>query len=720
MIVTVTIIQSAMVFSQEIKQDTIGKVNYLKEVEVTATSSTNKSILNQPQSISKLEKKELQRNTGLFLDDAINTNVTGVFMERRTVSGGQQFNIRGYGNGARGTNGTNNNFDSQGVKVYLNNIPVTDAEGITLMDDLDFSSIGNIEISKGPAGSIYGLAIAGAVNLKTTQPELNKISVSQNTLFGSYGLKRLTTQAEIGGKNGSLLVNYGSQSYDGFMKHTKSTKDFLNLFANTKLSDKQKINAYLGYSDSYDQRNGELTKEQYEDFDYTGNPAYIKNDAHSNVISFRGGVNHDYQFNKNISNSTSLFGTGISSNVSSAGGWTDKNTLNYGFRTSFNTNFNLSPTFKLSGITGMELQQQNAQGISYAMTTNPTDPTGYNIIGNVRSNQNIVSKTNSLFTEWTLVMPYDFSVTAGLGSSYMGINLNDRINAKSYQASYNNMVSPKLALNKVFSKKVSLYASYTKGYKAPVSGYFYIPFTGEVNKDLKAEVGNQFEVGTKGSIINNKLSYEFAVFQTNYKDKITSVAVPNGTNTATLYSYAINAGEQVHKGVETTLKYNLYTSENGFIKNINPFVNATYSNFTYKNYIYQKSYNQSFDFSGEKVLKTPPLVFNAGLDFALKHGFYGNVTYNYRDSMFYSYVPGNNTDTDKVHLETKSYNLLNAKIGYQKTIINHLTFDATFGINNITNTQYYQMVFANQLPDAYLPAPYNATFFGGLNLKYTF
>ena len=134
------------------------------------------------------------------------------------------------------------------------------------------------------------------------------------------------------------------------------------------------------------------------------------------------------------------------------------------------------------------------------------------------------------------------------------------------------------------------------------------------------------------------------------------------------------------------------------------------------------AHNASFDFSNEKVLGTPPVVFNAGVDFAIKYGFYGNVTYNYRDAMFYSYVPESNA-TDpytKVHYETASYNLLNAKLGYQRNITNHLSLDATFGVNNITNTQYYQMVFSNQLPDAYLPAPYNATFFGGLNLKYTF
>lgn len=60
-----------------------------------------------------------KQGQGIFLQDAIETSVPGVIMNRRTVSGGQQFNIRGYGNGARGTNGVNSNFDGQGYKVYV-------------------------------------------------------------------------------------------------------------------------------------------------------------------------------------------------------------------------------------------------------------------------------------------------------------------------------------------------------------------------------------------------------------------------------------------------------------------------------------------------------------------------------------------------------------------------------------------------------------------------
>ena len=181
----------------------------LNDVEITATSNQNKSILFQPASITKLNATELKRGTGLFLDDAINTSVPGVTMQRRTVSGGQQFNIRGYGNGVRGTNGPQSNFDGQGYKVYLNGIPLTDAEGITLMDDIDFGSIGNVEVVKGPAGTLYGLAIAGVVNLKTVRPPSGSTSIGQETVVGSYGLLRSTTAFQTGTDHSSLLVNYG-------------------------------------------------------------------------------------------------------------------------------------------------------------------------------------------------------------------------------------------------------------------------------------------------------------------------------------------------------------------------------------------------------------------------------------------------------------------------------------------------------------------------------
>ena len=694
----------------------------LDEVEITATSELNRSLLAQPSSISKMGTPEIKRGTGLFMDDAINANVPGVFMQRRSIAGGQSFNIRGYGGGGPGVRGINSNFDQQGIKAYLNGIPVTDAEGISVFDDIDFGSIGNVEITKGPAGTLYGLAVAGVINLQTVQPEKGKSSVSQDVLVGSYGLNRMTTRLQIGGEKSSMLINYGKQNYTGFMDHTNSTKDFVNVVGDFRPNSKQSITSYVGWSNSYDARNGELTSDQYDNLDYSGNPAYIKNDAHSNIISFRAGFGHTYRFTDNISNTTSVFGTGLSNNNSSAGGWTDKVALNYGLRSVFDTRFSFGESLKLSGVTGIEAQKQNAQTIGYPMLVNNADPGGYNIIGAIRSNQTNVSGTYSIFTQWTLSMPSDFSVTAGIGSSSMNITLIDKLyvaanntptntTPTTYNTSYPSLISPHIAVNKIINKNISVYASYSVGYKAPVSSSIYTPLAGTVNTGLRPEKGEQFEIGTKGSLLNDRLGYEVALFDATFSDKMTLVGVPNATNTATLYSYVINSGKYLNKGIEALLKYKVYQSE-GAIRLVKVFTNLTYSDFKYDNFTFQNNIlTPPADYSGMPVAGVPKIVANGGVDFTFAPGIYGDVVYMFRDGM--PYTP------DGLN-RAGAYGLLNAKLGFRRSLGSKFDVDAYFGANNITGVQYYQMVFVNQVPDAYLPGPNKANFFGGVTLKYNF
>ncbi|MGZ3860324.1 MAG: TonB-dependent receptor [Flavisolibacter sp.] len=692
----------------------------LSTVEITATSSQEKSLLYQPSSLTKLNDRDLKRGTGLFLDDAINTNVTGVTMERRALSSGQQFNIRGYGNGTSGTRGISSNFDGQGVKVYLNGIPLTDAEGITVLDDIDFGSVGNVEVSKGPSGTLYGLAIAGVVNMKTLKSEKGKTSFGQDVLMGSNGLKRYTTHLATGGEQASLLVNYGSQSYDGFMNHTASHKTFVNVAGDFNLGPKQHLSSYFGYSNSYDERGGELTLQQYQTKDYSGNPAYIKNNAHSQLVSFRAGLSHTYNFSDQITNTTTVFGSGVANNSSSAAGWTDKNPLNYGLRSTFETKFALGDGYGLSGLTGVETQQQRAQTIGYAMVADSNNLSGYNRIGAMRSNQFTLSGTTSVFSEWSLSLPHQLSLIAGIGFSNMKVALNDRFyvatagrTPSAYAASYGDLFSPHLAINKVLNKALSVYGSYSKGYKAPVSSYFFIPATGQLNTGLKPEVGNQFEIGSKGSILRDRLSYQLAIFETVFRNKMTAVAVPLN-NTTTYYSYVTNGGKQRDRGAEFSVKYNAYQASKGFFTTISPFANLSYSDFIYEDYRFQHlvgSQVKTEDYSGQAVAGVAPLTVNAGIDLVSRIGLYANSTYSYRDALPIT-ADGLNS--------TKSYQLLNARLGYQKILSQHFSLDAFAGVNNLTGTQYYNMIFVNQLPDAYLPAPPKADFFGGVNLNYTF
>jgi iron complex outermembrane recepter protein len=737
----------------------------LSEVEISATSAQNKSMLYQPVSITKLNKVELKRSTGLYFDDIINTNVPGVSFERRTVNAGQQFNIRGYGNGSRGTRGVSSNFDGQGYKVYLNNIPITDAEGITIMDDIDFGSIGGVEVVKGPAGSLYGLAIAGAVNLSTVQPEKGKTTVGQDIMAGSYGLQRYTTHFSTGGDRASLLVNYGHQTSDGYIIHNASHKDFINMFGNFQPNAKQTISAYLGFSDSYDERAGEQTIAQYEAMSDTGNLDYIKRNGHSHLVSFRAGLSHTYAFNNVVSNTTTIFGAGVPSDVSSAGGWTDRVAVNYGVRSTFNTKFPIGQGFTLSGITGVENQNQRATTIGYNLKKNPNDTTAashnwalgdpYWVINAITSDNSTISKTTTVLSEWTLAMPHGFSFTAGLALSNMKVALNDRFTGDTitktysghFDTTYKNMFAPHLALNKVFNKHLSVYASYSTGYKAPVSSYFfitvpkagsgptYVPAVGRVNSSLSPERGEQFEIGTKGSLLKDRLIFEVSAFRAVFSNKMTAVAVPNPANTVTLYTYMVNAGSQNDNGLEALVKYNIYHSANGFVRDITPFGNMTYSDFTYDNFKIQSVTGKrvapnaaqdsltTFDYSGYAVAGVPKFTGNLGFDFLLKYGVYGNFTFSYRDGMPITsngMIPSTPATAAPyfVPYQASSYSLMNAKIGIMQSISSRVDIDAFVGVNNISSTQYPIMAFVNQIPDAYMPGPRNANYYGGLNIKF--
>ncbi|RYD90444.1 MAG: TonB-dependent receptor, partial [Sphingobacteriales bacterium] len=426
---------------------------------------------------------------------------------------------------------------------------------------------------------------------------------------------------------------------------------------------------------------------QYDTVNFSGNPAYIKNDAHSHVLSARVGVTHSYRFNSMLSNSTTLFASGVMNDASSAGGWTDKTPVNFGVRSTFQARFSLGAKTSLTGITGVESLNQRAQTLGYPMVADSADLSGYNRIGALRSNVATKTANNSLFSEWTLTLPQDWSVTAGIGWTQMLIELNDRFfvaannrpnnrPADVFRKNYNGLWSPHLAINKVIAQRYSFFASYSTGYKAPVSSYFYIPFvtgapgTGLVNPNLEAEMGRQIEVGAKGSVWNSRLNYEVTYFHAEFSRKMTAIAVAADPST-TAYTYVTNGGSQVHDGLEAALRINLVKG-NGFFTQVAPFANATWIDGHYRDFRFQRfrvapnqTKDSTIDYSGKRVAGLPPLVFNVGVDLQTRFGLYANAYFSHRDEV---YLTSDNVKTQKAN----AFGLLNAKVGFRSTLSRHL------------------------------------------------
>ena len=119
---------SKFAFSQT---DTL-KPYQIERIDVTAEYRGMK-VIQTPYSIGILDSMDFRRNTGIHLTSSINL-IPGVRLEMRTPTSGTRLVIRGYGN--------QTNFNGIGFKAYLNGISLTDADGTTTFDDIDFTTLG--------------------------------------------------------------------------------------------------------------------------------------------------------------------------------------------------------------------------------------------------------------------------------------------------------------------------------------------------------------------------------------------------------------------------------------------------------------------------------------------------------------------------------------------------------------------------------------------------
>lgn len=687
-----------------------GLTTAIQSLSAINVIGTQESVdLQKPISATTLTSRQLQRGMGLYLQDAINLT-PGIRMERRTFGGGQRMIMRGYSNDRDA-----GNFTGTGYKAYINGIPITDAEGQTMLDDIDFATIGRLDAIRGPASSLYGTGIGGVLNMYTKLPDQPGTTVTQNTTSGQDGLLRSDTRLEYAGAASTMFLNVGHQKYDSYRVSSESKKDYLTFLGDFRVSDQQRISAFMSYSNSHDMRAGELDSAQFAQRLNTGEAKYIANGARSVVEGFRGGITHTVTPNSTVRNTATLFmAANDYEDVSSGGGLGLRGSQNFGLRNVLATNFTIGSR-PLHGVTGGEFLRTNRSAQGYPMTNS--------IRGPIRSDVVTANEQFSLFTQWDLSLPRQLTLTAGASVNYVRYTIRDQLtntgNPRHLDGSgrhiYEPVVTPTVALNRVFGDGFSAYVSVSQGYSPPTSGDAIIPYTGEPNDKLNPERATQYEIGTKGILQSGRLSYQIAFYNIAITDKLSPKAVFANDGTV-LYSYTVNAGDQSNKGIEVAGSYALVQGGSGILSLLRPFVSYTYADYTYRNFRSDDNDNaRTVDYTGRHVVGVAPNVLNAGLDVELRSGIYGNMTYQNSDQQPVSY--------DNLH-KAVPFSLLDAKVGYGNNIGDRFRLDVSAGGHNLTNSLYFTQVFLNHKwdgavpPNMYLPGPYKARYYGALRLSY--
>ena len=674
----------------------------LNEVIVSGYSAPQ-TIQRIPGAVGLVTSRDIQRTNGIHLQNFVNL-IPGVKVEMRTVAAGNRIVIRGYGN--------QTNFNGVGYKAYLNDIPLTDGDGTTFLDDVDFTTLGRVEVLKGPGSSAYGNAIGGVVNFYTERAPIGKTSISQQVLAGSYGLFRTNTSIKTGSDNTSLNINYGHQQYDGFRLHGTSKKDFVSITSDTYLSAKRSMSLFVGYTNSYDLLSGQVDSVNLRVHPDTAEVAYLGNNANIKTESARIGMSHNYQFTDRFSNKTTLFVGGQVIDQPFAAGVNKTNKVKFGGRSVFaytNEGSPLRPTVSV----GAEFLKNFNYAKSYGLSNN--------VLGALRSDLEIQAMQYSVFAQAALQIVPKLTLSAGAGLNYVEYGIVDMraatptyVNVSGYDR-FKPILSPRGALAYQMTNDLSVYASVSQGYSAPATNQVVIAQTGLVNYNLRPELGTSYEIGSKGSLLNKRLSYEIAYFTMAVTDKLIPQNFPATANQPA-YTLTTNAGKVQHNGLELAVQY-AHRPAKGAVSLIRPFVSYIYSDFYYKEYRSDNNGDaRTIDYTGKKESGIAPNLLNAGIDVEVRPGFYLNGTLMYVDQMPITLAND--------HF-AQAYTLVNSKLGYRSALGSHFNLDVYVGSDNMLSSTYSSLVFlnlpnpANNRPLFFNPAP-KITFYSGAVLKYTF
>ncbi len=644
------------------------------ELEPSTTELPGVQIVanNPSPSTAVLSRSDIDRFNGLDLVDAINT-IPGVFMQSRTPFGGAHISIRGY---YPSFGGNSPNSNSSGSSMFLNNVPLTDASGITLLDDVDYSSLGSIDVIKGPTSSLYGAPIGGTVNMTFARPTPGPTTFSQQVLTGGDGLLR--TNSSIQGANGTtdFVVNYGDQQDNSFRPHSQSRKEYVRANGDFAVGSNQAVSGFFTYNRSNEQLAGEIDTTDF----YSRNPVsdanYIANNSHTNITSFLTGATDNYRINDQFTNQTTVFGSGRFADDPFAHGFTDITQFNWGARSAFGYRGQVG-SVDLSGTLGGMAERSNVTSNGVFITPAPPFPERPSASQNYAVNA-------YLFTEWNLSLPAGVTLTAGgdlIHNSFSVQNLlkNNQLfdTTAVLTRTFGTVFAPHAQIEKAFGSTGSIYASVGEGFTPPLLTNV-VANNGTIDTSLKPERAVQYEVGAQGSVLDSRLNGQVDLFDLDNRDKLISQTVATVTST-------INVGEQRNEGLEASLNYLLISNPNSAISLVRPWVSYTYTRAKYVNFASDANNTATtVDFSGNSVARVPLNMTSAGIDAATSVGFYVNSTYQ-----FVGRVPVTFDNSTWVN----SYNLLSAKVGYHTTVNQRYRLDLAVGGDNLTNQTYYNFLF---------------------------
>ncbi len=190
---------------------------------VVTVTRTPIALSRAPLAVSVAERDQIQRGKpGFALDEAL-AGMPGVQVDNRfNYALGERISIRGFGARAQ--------FGVRGVRVLLDGIPMTLADGQTSLNNVDVATVARAEVLRGPASALHGNAAGGVIQLQTDDIDdvsLRPFGGSVSSDYGENGLLRTQLSLAGRGAGADYWITGARMRFDGYRDWNDARNDHL-------------------------------------------------------------------------------------------------------------------------------------------------------------------------------------------------------------------------------------------------------------------------------------------------------------------------------------------------------------------------------------------------------------------------------------------------------------------------------------------------------------
>lgn len=555
---------------------------------------------------------------------------------------------------SRGSNLDATNYDSNGVKLFQDGLPITTADGNNHNRFLDPMAARHVVFARGANALTYGASnLGGAVDF-TTPTARNSPARQVFLSAGSDGLfnGRLTAGGVSGALDGQVTLE--TKKFDGYREHSQQDRAGLYANAGWQVSDDFDLRVYATYVDNEEELAGPLTRTQFNEDPYQAQSSAVTGNFQLNVRTSRLAAKGTWNIDEG-----SRLEFGLS--------YEDQH-LYHPIVDKIMVDFDgpgpLQPVEVFSLLRDAD-QRTVAGMVRYNVTVGDHDIlAGINVAdtheqgGNYRNDGGRRNGLSALTDkrsdsvevfvvdrwkfapDWTLVYGAQ-GVFTGRDVRTTDVASGGVVNPKEDYSSFN----PRVGVIRAISPTSELFASASRLYEAPTTFELEDDARGD-GSTLDAMHGNVIEVGlrgaTAGSADTTRWNWDVSAYYARLNDEILSIDDPAAPGT----SLSANVDRTIHAGIEALLGASIPFA--GGAHRIEPLVSASYNAF---------SFDGDAVYGDNDLPAAPDYVVRGEVMYRHDGGFFAGPTFDLVGSRYADF-----SNTYRVG----SYSLLGLRAGFER------------------------------------------------------